>query len=360
MRTVAVLLTLIGVAYAGPTVTSLTTGQVIQRSGSTCSITIAGSVGGGTHTIEARASQGSLTWGTIQADATGTYTGTLANVPLGRHVISVRWAGCAGDPCADAAHVAQIGCGVIMAVAGQSNGVGQGQSNQTYTPPPGALPHASEYGGDYAWRFGVADPVGIMSVGSNAGWVDAVNDNSTTAGGSAWPNMLSTLAADAVARKYPVALIPCAKNSSRIADWLPGVDHENRATLYGACVYRAKQASQSDAIEGVLWWQGEGDLADGTAPATYVSRLETIGDAFFADLGAVLIVAKLQNNAGADNTAEGNLRTAVGNAYGTHHIVAGPDLSALDTFDDWHLINDATLISAGSSWAAAVKAGLAL
>lgn len=330
------------------TITNLYEGQVIAHTSGLADIVVSGNVGGGTHTIEARASQGSLTWTTLQVGATGTFSGTLPNVPIGRHVITVRLA----DVPDTRSHVFYVGVGLIFVIAGQSNSVGQGDNLQGYLPPIGPLPHASEFDGAYHHVYGLTDPLGLTP-----GWVDAVNDNGSTAGGSVWLLVANGLGTHATARNYPIQYIPCGVNGTGIVSWQPGGNHQDRTTYYGACVYRALQASQNGKISAILWWQGETDVQGGMSSGTYQTNLEALGDAFFADLGAPLIVTKLQDTFGGDET---NVNIGITNAIGGHHILAGPNLNAIPTDDDWHLRSNTHLSTAAALFVTAIVAALSL
>ncbi len=338
-------------------ITNVQPWQVIQRdpTTNTGTIIVSGSVGGGTHEIEA--SWNGSTWTTIDSSATGTYSGTLTDLTPGQGSLSVRWA----ERHDVVAAIAKVGVGDIFVIGpAQSNGVGQGVSNRTYTRHANGA-RASIMRGDYTWRSGRLDPSGIITAALGDGaWVDAVNDNSTTGGGSLWPLFANSWFANAATLGIPIAFVPCGKNGSRIASWLPGANHQDRTTLYGAMVYRAKQASQTGTVRGCIILIGEGDAADGTVPATFGSRLDTVTAAIRTDLGCKVLACTLGDppvgTGGAANFA--GISTQISTRSGTGNYLAGADLTGV-TYDDTdpHYTENATLASVNTIvWAAAKAA----
>jgi hypothetical protein len=235
------------------------------------------------------------------------------------------------------ASAAYVGIGDVLVIAGQSNASGRGTNSQSYSH---ATLKASLFGNDYTWRE-LADPTDSIT---NQG--DAISKETSQAGGSLWPLLATSFLAD---QGVPVAFIPCAKGGTRIADWLPGVNHQDRATLYGSMVYRALQSG----CKAVLWWQGEGDAQDGTSQATYNSRLDSLANEIQADLGVKLMPCKLQNITAAGETG---INAAIAEAWGDNaNVLTGPDLSDIATDDDVHLQTDAKLLDAAGRWWAALQ-----
>jgi hypothetical protein len=320
-------------------VTSPAQYQVFQRSGTTGTITISGDVGSGTHDIEARWNGGA--WTTIDSAASGTYSGSLSGVSQGSGTLEVRRV---GEP-EGAIVVNHVGVGDVFLVMGQSNATGQAAKAQFVTPRASS-DYASNFGNDYVWRK-LNDRVDDAT-----GQVDSVSSDSGSLGaGSVWPLVATGYIADHSG--VPVAFVPCAKGSTSVTDWQPGVSHTDRTTLYGSCVYRAQQVG---GARMALWWQGETDALAGMAQGTYAGHLNTIADALQADLGIKLMPAKLQAHSGSSSVNIAAINAAI--AAGGTNIVTGPDLTTLYADDPFHLTSDGNIVAAASLWSAAITAAV--
>jgi hypothetical protein len=188
--------------------------------------------------------------------------------------------------------------------------------------------------------------------------VDAVSaDTDPAAAGSPWPLLATALMS---ARNRPVLFVPCAKGGSPIADWQPGVDHQDRATLYGSMVYRGLQAANSGTLRAVLWWQGETDAQNSMAQATYNAYLDTLANAIAEDLGIPLLATRLQDLSGWGNVDESAVNAAINEAIADNsNVRAGPDLSDITpSADGVHLTTDAELLTAATRWASAIAAAM--
>jgi hypothetical protein len=70
-----------------------------------------------------------------------------------------------------------------------------------------------------------------------------------------------------------IGLVPCAVGGTPLSRWVRGAD------LYSNAVVRAKAASESGTIAGILWHQGESDSGAKTNADTYEERLtKMVGD----------------------------------------------------------------------------------
>lgn len=232
-----------------------------------------------------------------------------------------------------------------FAIAGQSNAMGYATSNQTFS---GGL--VRNYSKKYALLSPAADPIDNQDGTAT----DTIMNNGSTPGGH-WILPTATTLMPLVQRNLDV--IPCGKDGSDITnDWAIPQDHQNRTTLYGAMVYRCLQYQTltGRALKAVLWWQGETDVILQTAGATYTTALQSIGDTVFADLGCPVIACKLMHGVYAPDV-QATINTAIGNAWGTHHILAGPDLSGINTDDNYHARANATVASVAALWATAIR-----
>ena len=80
--------------------------------------------------------------------------------------------------------------------------------------------------------------------------------------------------AEAYANKYgvDVGLIPCADGGTSLNQWQPG------SILLDNAVYQARLASRTSTIAGILWHQGESDVAPGRRE-TYAERFTVMANA---------------------------------------------------------------------------------
>jgi hypothetical protein len=278
----------------------------------------------------------------------GPFSGTLTEQAIGVGDLTVRSK--AAPTITSVVH--NVGIGDVFIAAGQSNPSGRGANKQTFTASGGLI--GSMFCNDYVWQ-----PLRDF-VDSNFNQVDAVS-NENISGlqdnyGSMWP-LVGThyLSAKGVC----FAVIPCALGSTSITQHLPGSNHQDRSTLYGSLVYRALQAG---GVKAVIWWQGETDMAAGMAQANYSAHLHTLADALFADLGVPLIPCKLQHiDSRATEAQQNAINNAITGAWGTGHILTGPNLNSLDCLnaavssDGVHITTNAGLTSAANLWSAILE-----
>lgn len=313
--------------------------QVFQRSGSTGTITITGTYTGNPTAIEASFNGGA--YSTIDSTPSdGTYSGSLTNQAQGQGILTVRFT----NDTSVSSTKTYIGIGDVFLVSGQSNAVGQGTSNQTYSSTDGFK--ATLFGNDYKWKE-LVDPYD-----SNTNQVDTISSN--TALGS-WVLLLATSIMNN--QHVPVAFIPSARSGSGIDEWSAGANHQDRTTLYGSAVYRALQVG---GIKANLYWQGEheANVGAGTDMTTseYEGFLNQLVNDFYADLGVKTMAVKLQNSSGLPDLNEGYIRTAVENVEASNsNIMVGPDFRDIGTDDDYHLKLTAKLQTAADRWFTALK-----
>ena len=232
-----------------------------------------------------------------------------------------------------------------LIVAGQSNNSGRGTSNQAWTPQNGLT--ALLFGNDYTLKT-LADPTD-----SDSGQIDTVSSDAAAAG-SIWPLVANLYQAE---YKRRLLIVPCAKGGTSIVSWLPGVDHQNRATLYGSMVYRALRAGGT--LRAVTWWQGATDAINQMTQATYNGHLDIIANAIYADLGIPTIACKMQNSSGIPDVDEARINDAIGEAWGDNaNVLQGPDFTDIGSDDSFHLQSNEKLATAAARWFATLQAVL--
>ncbi|WP_240500140.1 sialate O-acetylesterase [Sphingomonas montana] len=163
----------------------------------------------------------------------------------------------------------------VYVLAGQSNMSGRGAITDLHLRDRIADPRIRLYGNDGQWRTAL-DPLDDAT-----GQIDTVSADKQAAVGPGLPF------ARAMRRTatHPIALVPCAKGGTSIGRWKPAQD---RATLYGSCVARVREAGGH--LAGLLWYQGESDAEKSLGEALgWTAAFVEMAGAFRHDLG----VAKL-------------------------------------------------------------------
>jgi hypothetical protein len=320
------------------TISQPTQYRVFQRAGTTGDIAISGLYVNGPHEVEARFNGGS--WQSIGTGSIGYYSGTLTGQAQGQGTLEVR---IASSP-ATTASVTLVGIGDIFIIAGQSNASGAGTNNQVYTH---ATLKAALFGNDYLWH----DLIDPTDTGLNQ--VDTVSSDGSggeIGKGTVWPLLATHFLAS---QGIPCAFVPCALGGSGIVAWLPGANHQNRATLYGSMVYRALQVG----AKAILMWEGEANAAAGMSRATFNGHLDTIANALVVDTGAKLMPCKFQRCASIADADEDAINGAIGDAWADNmNVLTGPDLSVLSSDDDNHLKSDVNLAAAAALWWSSLQA----
>jgi hypothetical protein len=342
------------------TVTSPTTSTFLQRSGTTASIAITGSVGGGTHDIEARytlngATPGSYT--TIAAAATGTYSGTLSSQSQGTGTLEVRWA---GNTSGNVFAVPNVNIGDIFAVIGQSNAVGQGSNIQSFVGNgfDSALQISilnlggGLFGNDYVWHP-LVDPTD-----SNVNQVDTVSLD-TVYNGSIWPLVARFISAKTGA---PVAFVAGALGATSISQWQPAASPTDRTTLFGSQTYRCNTIG---GVRGMVIWQGETDAINGMSTSTYASYLTTSVDSWHTNVTGspktcVTLLETIVGGPSASNQANiraGQLQVITND---TNAIRCGDLINLVGDDSSGHVTTNFGLAQAAAQEAAAMITGFGL
>ena len=135
----------------------------------------------------------------------------------------------------------------LFVLMGQSNMSGRGAV-------PEELKHTNPrvylFGNDYQWKL-AEEPVD-----SAVGQVDMVSED-RDAGISPSLSFAEFLLGSKP--DWAIGLIPCAKNSTSMLDW---VQNDDPKSLYGSCFKRILQAAPMGSVEGILFYQGETDAID--------------------------------------------------------------------------------------------------
>ena len=292
----------------------------------------------GTHSIEARFNGGA--WQTVATaiPEKTLFTGTLTNQSQGQGTFEIRY-----TDSLETTTVAYVGVGDVFLIAGQSNAAGAADNQQIYAHP---TLKAGLFGNDYVWHelYDKTDDTN--------GQIDTVSLD-IGLGYSMWPNLASFFLTN---QAVPCAFIPCALGGVAITQWMATVTHTNRATLYGSAAWRGG-TNAVGPIKGILWWQGESDMINTNSTVFYYSNLTLLASNFYADLGVKMVVPKLQNCTALTSLQQSNINAAITNAWALNSsvIVAGPDMSGINTDDAYHLRTTAKLKQAAALWWAAME-----
>ena len=136
-------------------------------------------------------------------------------------------------------------------------------------------PRIYVFSNDYRWRV-AAEPIDHAF-----NQVDKISEDQTAAFG---PSLAFGLASLDRQPQVVIGLIPCAKDSSGIAQWQR---NQSDQSLYGSCLKRARAASTMGQIAGVLFFQGETDAQNPTLdpqPELHPFDWAQLFSAFITDL----------------------------------------------------------------------------
>ncbi len=112
-----------------------------------------------------------------------------------------------------------------------------------------------------------------------------------------------------------VYLIPAAKGGSSLAQWLQGLGTEDRDTLFGSAVVRARLAGSDrdapldrvfdgDPYGAVVWFQGETDTSTSSLASDYADKTDDLLDGFVSALDAPIILVQLARRGKVDGSDE--------------------------------------------------------
>lgn len=218
-------------------------------------------------------------------------------------------------------------------IAGQSNASGRGEMAGAESTDDRVIMFANDY--NYKTAFEpVDDSTGQLDAVSNDLWTPA-----STYGHGFGLRAAKTIV-DSPEGNYTVMLIPCAKGSTTIANWMPTADRYDRLTLYGSANYRHDQVLPSGGLDAILYYGHESNA--GSARATYAADWADLMAEFRTDWGASLPVIFCQlakhTNSTTNNqqhlTAEIQRKTEAGSGDATEvantHMVVTFDLPLVD------------------------------
>lgn len=328
------------------TLTSHSSRQVVQRTGSSTSITFSGRYIGQQSSVEIRYNGGAWTSATVNRSA-GTWSCTMS-LPSGQGSLEARLSG------NDATRItlSYFGVGDVICIGGQSNGAGRGLSNQSYTHP---TLKASRFNKAYVWDD-LVDPTS-----DSTGALDSVLFDYDPSGmGSVWPLVATGFMA---ARGWPLGIVPSCKGGTGITLWTPPATPFDRTTLAGAMMHRARVTG----AKLICWWQGEGGYDDVTGSSYYVPYMQ-LSAAVAANLpGVKMMPCKLQYCTAVTDPRNTNGWTAIQYIWDNDpNSVVGPTLASnappisgdLVTDDGFHLQSNVNLQAAADRWLASILAAL--
>lgn len=329
-------------------ITSHSSRQTIQRTGTLTSVTFSGFVYGQRPLVEVRYNNGSWTLANSNK-STGTWSCTMS-LPSGQGNLDVR---VLNEPDTTTTLV-KVGVGDVICIGGQSNGAGRGFNNQSYSH---ASLFASSFNKAYEW-VDLTDPTS-----DSTGLLDPVLYDYDAGGmGSVWPLVATAYMA---ARGRPLSIVPCCRGGTGIGAWRPPATQFNRSTLAGAMMYRA-------SITGaklICWWQGEGGIDDVTGSSYYNQYMQLSAAVAAAVPGCKMMPAMLQHctDGSLTDVQQNNHRTAISYIWANDpNSVQGPTMAAtspagvddLTTDDGFHLQTDINLQAAATRWLNAIIAAI--
>lgn len=219
----------------------------------------------------------------------------------------------------------------VFLVAGQSNAQGRITNNQSYTGSENAYVFDEN---DTAWRT-LADPT-----------------DSDVAFGSVWPIVASRISDN---HGEVVGFITTADGGTGLvtpnADWTKGGANYNNALS-------RLTASNTYKLDAILWYQGERDVVNGIATATYQAALSQMLDDIQADTGysSVKLIAALVGEYSTEADASiNNIRNAIINRWENDaDILPGPTAHDQSFADGLHWATDAEALTLANRWYRAI------
>ena len=231
------------------------------------------------------------------------FTFAVPNVPAGRNVIEVYFA---GQPSVRTA--VRVNVGPVILVAGQSLAPLASVYPQRYDGPDGYVMYT-----DQTRRWRQAGTVEITP--SN---LEACDLSSLSAGFSAWGRIAARIAAR---WGVPVGVVFAAQSGSDSQSWAPAASPLDDTTLFGQACRLALAAGGADLV----WWdQGQNDAANSVSQGQHTTRLTTVVDGFYAQLGCPTAVVVMPETTAGWSANVANIQAAqVAVIAGNAHAKAG-------------------------------------
>lgn len=202
---------------------------------------------------------------------------------------------------------------LVLLVAGQSNASGRGLP-VAHGPDP--IAQARMFGNDYLWKVAeepLDDPTNQVDECSCED-VNARYSFGTALGRHLWDTT----------GNYSY-LIPAAHGATSTSDWIPESDEEDRTTLFGSSVFRARVSaalsgfgtqelrnpvvdgpagSEGGPVNALVWYQGESDANVSSRRAAYLANTNDIMDAYVDELDVPVVYVQLAANSDEQENVE--------------------------------------------------------
>lgn len=183
---------------------------------------------------------------------------------------------------------------ITLLIAGQSNAVGEGELDAPESP----ISQVQMLGNDYVWK------TAFEPLDDATGQIDTISKDDAP-GHSFGVRLGKALYTETGKNIY---LIPAAMGGSCVKpepscsypSWQPTSNREDRNTLFGSAVYRAKvsagerpnpsgeESGVGGPVTGIIWYQGESEGDAGSS--TFIDNTNAVMNAFMDELGAPPVI----------------------------------------------------------------------
>lgn len=272
---------------AGPAVT-VSVSRIVQRGTSTGPLAVSGSYSSPTaDTVQVKVFLSAddsvvVDWADVDVLLSGDIWSGSVSIPTGGPYYCQSRLLDSGDAVlATSSSSSSIICGDVFVSLGQSNAVGFGTNNQTYS------------GSSVAW------------VVRQSGTIDTtLNDPSSDGGGGSWEPLLGTLISAYTGSSVPLAFINQTLTATALvasgAEW--SVPSGSQWLLADALV----DGLNLNAIKAVLWFQGERDVSFTVSQSDYTTAEAALAVAVNAWPGSPQLISTLTGQQSVETDAEMN------------------------------------------------------
>lgn len=166
-------------------------------------------------------------------------------------------------------------------ILGQSNAVGLGELADREDSDPSVW----MFGNDYQFK------IAYEPVDDSAGQVDLVSLDPSIATNSAHGHSFALRAAKGLTavRANRTLLIPSARGSTAIQDWLPGTNRYDRSTLFGSANYRRSIAAPG-GLKAIWYYGHESNSHPPHDPAVYIRDWRRLISELRQDFGPLPVI----------------------------------------------------------------------